>query len=151
MIGSDRLRAILGPSAPRHFVPLPKTLARFVERMSSSVGRTTKNKQGPMAPDVFFGTPTMIRTWDPQIRNLVLYPTELPGLCGFQAIVDQLRLKLRLNPVEMEGLRITTRSSIIATFSVLTISNRLERVLHTLKSINMCVAMSSRPYRSLSD
>ena len=21
----------------------------------------------------------MIRTWDPQIRNLVLYPTELPG------------------------------------------------------------------------
>ena len=22
----------------------------------------------------------MIRTWDPQIRNLVLYPTELPGL-----------------------------------------------------------------------
>ncbi len=27
-----------------------------------------------------FGTPTMIRTWDPQIRNLVLYPTELPGL-----------------------------------------------------------------------
>ena len=80
MIGSDRLRAILGPSAPRHFVPLPKTLARFVERMSSSVGRTTKNKQGPMAPDVFFGTPTMIRTWDPQIRNLVLYPTELPGL-----------------------------------------------------------------------
>ena len=28
------------------------------------------------------GTPTMIRTWDPQIRNLVLYPTELPGLLG---------------------------------------------------------------------
>ena len=26
------------------------------------------------------GAPTMIRTWDPQIRNLVLYPTELPGL-----------------------------------------------------------------------
>ncbi len=25
------------------------------------------------------GTPTMTRTWDPQIRNLVLYPTELPG------------------------------------------------------------------------
>ena len=25
------------------------------------------------------GAPTMIRTWDPQIRNLVLYPTELPG------------------------------------------------------------------------
>ena len=26
----------------------------------------------------------MIRTWDPQIRNLVLYPAELPGLvvCG---------------------------------------------------------------------
>ena len=26
------------------------------------------------------GAPTMTRTWDPQIRNLVLYPTELPGL-----------------------------------------------------------------------
>ena len=24
----------------------------------------------------------MIRTWDPQIRNLVLYPTELPGHAG---------------------------------------------------------------------
>ncbi len=30
------------------------------------------------------GTPTMIRTWDPQIRNLVLYPTELPGRCERQ-------------------------------------------------------------------
>jgi hypothetical protein len=24
----------------------------------------------------------MIRTWDPQIRNLVLYPAELPGQFG---------------------------------------------------------------------
>ena len=30
------------------------------------------------------GAPTMIRTWDPQIRNLVLYPTELPGLLALR-------------------------------------------------------------------
>ncbi len=32
-----------------------------------------------MTQVVELGAPTMIRTWDPQIRNLVLYPAELPG------------------------------------------------------------------------
>ncbi len=57
MIDSDRLGPIFGASPRHHFALTSKTLPRFVE----------------------YGAPTMIRTWDPQIRNLVLYPTELPG------------------------------------------------------------------------
>ena len=41
----------------------------------------TTNKKGHLIGDlILFGAPDRIRTCDPQIRNLVLYPTELRAL-----------------------------------------------------------------------
>ena len=42
--------------------------------------QTHQTKTAPMGPLVF-GAPDRIRTCDPQIRNLVLYPSELRAHC----------------------------------------------------------------------
>ena len=75
MIGSDRLGAIFGPAAQRIRAAL--NASHLIERCSHHQAEPPI-KNAPRGA-LIIGAPTMIRTWDPQIRNLVLYPAELPG------------------------------------------------------------------------
>ena len=72
--------SLAAPAHPSGAPPASKTLTRFVEQCPHQQAELPKQERGRW-PRSCFGTPTMIRTWDPQIRNLVLYPTELPGRC----------------------------------------------------------------------
>jgi hypothetical protein len=69
-IDSNRRGAILGPSG------------RLRRPNCFAIGRTGRFASALAEPrwDLFsIGAPERIRTSDPQIRNLVLYPAELPG------------------------------------------------------------------------
>ena len=78
MMGSDRSEAIFGSSTHTHCVSVPQTLPRLSNDVL--ISRSSRQTKTGRKTRLFVGAPTMIRTWDPQIRNLVLYPTELPGL-----------------------------------------------------------------------
>ena len=80
-IDSDRPGAIFTPSGLRGCAaPSPIAVAIGRTNRFSSTARPTKQKRAPDGDPILFGAPDRIRTCDPQIRNLVLYPTELRAL-----------------------------------------------------------------------
>jgi hypothetical protein len=77
MMGSDRSQAIFGSMIHTRYASVPQTLTRLSNNVL--ISRPRHHQKMGHTTRLFDGAPTMIRTWDPQIRNLVLYPTELPG------------------------------------------------------------------------
>jgi len=72
-IDSNRLGAILAPAGR---LRRPKCRRIWSNQEVLIYPRTPQTKPAPMGP-FMIGAPERIRTSDPQIRNLVLYPTEL--------------------------------------------------------------------------
>jgi hypothetical protein len=87
----------------------------------------------------------MIRTWDPQIRNLVLYPTELPGHSGFRACLVHFAVRPQTSPLMSALIAPGARRSKYYTYFELTALNGAAQRLHVTQC-DMAAVYFNEPF-----